>query len=77
VIATPTTQLSIADLASCTYRAEKCVGIFAAAAELSDAGRSEITIRTAKATSVETVALTRAFWERLGYAVRFEADPAE
>jgi 3-hydroxybutyryl-CoA dehydrogenase len=77
VIATPTTQLSIADLASCTYRAEKCVGIFAAAAELSDAGRSEITIRTTKATSAETVALTRAFWERLGYAVRFEPDPAE
>jgi 3-hydroxybutyryl-CoA dehydrogenase len=77
VIATPTTQLSIADLAACTYRAEKCVGIFAAPAELNDSSRNEIMIRTTKATSAETVALTRAFWERLGYAVRFEADPAE
>jgi 3-hydroxybutyryl-CoA dehydrogenase len=27
VLATPTTRLSIADLASCTYRADKCIAI--------------------------------------------------
>ena len=48
VLATPTTRLSIADLANCTYRPEKCIAI---AAEASGpgrqaAGRREILLRT-------------------------------
>jgi 3-hydroxybutyryl-CoA dehydrogenase len=77
VFATPTTRLSIADLASCTYRADKCVGIVAEAASLAgDAGR-EVLLRTTSRTSAETAALVRGFWERLGFVVRVERDPDE
>src|ERR1700749_4037602 len=34
ILATPTTRLSIGDLAACTYRADRCVGIAAEAEEL-------------------------------------------
>ena len=67
VIATPTTNLSIADLASCTYRPEKCIAIAAAPAELTAGAGPEITLRAAPATSAETVALVCDFWEKLGF----------
>jgi 3-hydroxybutyryl-CoA dehydrogenase len=42
VFATPTTRLSIADLANCTYRPEKCIAIAAEAAALAgDARRGD------------------------------------
>jgi 3-hydroxybutyryl-CoA dehydrogenase len=40
VLATPTTRLSIADLASCTYRPEKCVAIAAEASSLASRRRA-------------------------------------
>jgi 3-hydroxybutyryl-CoA dehydrogenase len=67
VIATPTTKLSIADLASCTNRPEKCIAIAAAPAELTAGAKPEITLRAAPATSAETVALVCNFWEKLGF----------
>jgi len=80
VLATPTTRLSIADLAACTYRADKCVAISAEAGEL--AGRSadngegaEILLRTTRETAEETVLLVGKFWTRLGMTPRFEIDP--
>jgi 3-hydroxybutyryl-CoA dehydrogenase len=77
VFATPTTRLSIADLASCTYRADKCVAIVAEAASLAgDAGR-EVLLQTTSRTREETAALVRGFWERLGFVVRVERDPDE
>ncbi len=39
VFATPTTRLSIADLAACTYRSEKCVAIAAEARDLAGNSR--------------------------------------
>ena len=39
VFATPTTRLSIADLAACTYRADKCVAIVAEAGSLAEGNR--------------------------------------
>ena len=42
VLATPTTRLSIADLANCTYRADKCVAIAAEASSLTAGASSEI-----------------------------------
>lgn len=71
VFATPTTQLSIADLAACTYRPEKCIAIAAAPpslAELESQCGASIPLRTGPATSAETIALLRDFWQRLGFA---------
>jgi len=77
VLATPTMRLSIADLAACTYRADKCVAIVAEAASLAgDAGR-EVLLRTTSKTSAETADLVRSFWERLGFSARIECDPDE
>jgi 3-hydroxybutyryl-CoA dehydrogenase len=79
VFHTPTTRLSIADLADCTYRPERCVGIAAEASDLTgNAGAgAEILLRVTSRTSEATAALVRDFWERLGFAPRFEPDPAE
>jgi 3-hydroxybutyryl-CoA dehydrogenase len=83
VLITPTTRLSIADLASCTYRADRCVALVANAQELTEApigdsnageqGR-EILLRTPPGITAETIALVREFWERVGFVPRFEAD---
>jgi len=76
VFATPTTNLSIADLASCTYRPGACVGLALDAAKLS--GESlEIPIRVTSKTKPEARALVCAFWQRLGYAPVVEMDSAE
>ncbi len=77
VFATPTTRLSIADLAACTYRADQCVGIVAEARELT--GRQEgegaaLLLRTTPVTAAETVAVVRDFWVRVGFEVRFEVE---
>ncbi len=73
VIATPTTALSIDDLASCTYRPEKCIAIAASPRTLSDE-RPGSTIRliSTPRTTPEAVALVRSFWERLGFHPHFE-----
>jgi 3-hydroxybutyryl-CoA dehydrogenase len=83
VLVTPTKRLSIADLASCTYRADKCVGLVADVQELTGTamGSGEergdgaaILLRTPPHVTAETVALVQEFWERIGFAPRFEAD---
>jgi 3-hydroxybutyryl-CoA dehydrogenase len=80
VLATPTTRLSIADLAACTYRADKCVAIAAEAADLADAhtvtnvARS-IVIRTTALTSPSTLGLICTFWRGLAIEPLFEPDP--
>jgi 3-hydroxybutyryl-CoA dehydrogenase len=91
ILATPTTRLSIADLAHCTYRPAKCIAIAAEASDLtgkteaanSQAGASissavpEILLRTTNQTAPETVALLDSFWRQLGFTTHFELDPAE
>ncbi len=67
VIATPTTNLSIADLASCTNRPEKCIAIAVAAADLAAGAGPDLVLRAGPATSEETVALVCHFWEKLGF----------
>lgn len=70
IFATPTTQLSIADLAGCTYRPERCIAIAAAPAalaELENSSGAVIPLRAGPATSAETVALVEGFWTRLGF----------
>ena len=74
VLATPTTRLSITDLAACTYRPDKCIAIVAEARGLAESPGSEILLRATPRTSAETVALLGSFWRRLGIAPRFETE---
>jgi 3-hydroxybutyryl-CoA dehydrogenase len=71
VLATPTTRLSISDLASCTYRADKVIGIGVEASSLAAGAVSAIEMRTTAKTSEETVALLTVFWRRLGFEPAF------
>ena len=78
VLATPTTRLSIADLAACTYRADRCIAIAAEAGELADRsaiGAEQITLRTTAQTAPEAIHLVRIFWQQLGLTPNFELDP--
>src|ERR1700733_2433784 len=77
VLATPTTNMSIADLASCTYRPEKCVAIAHSATELAYLAVEEIRMLTTSRTSPETIALLERFWSRLGSIPTFALDPHE
>jgi len=79
VLATPTTRLSIADLANCTYRPERCIAIVAEANSLTGRtetvdGGSEILLRTTAKTSAGTVALLERFWKKLGFEPVFERE---
>jgi 3-hydroxybutyryl-CoA dehydrogenase len=73
VFATPTTRLSIADLASCTYRPEKCIAIAAEASELAG-GCSKVSLRCGPATSAETADLVAGFFRRLGVGSKVEEE---
>ncbi|WP_348261857.1 3-hydroxyacyl-CoA dehydrogenase NAD-binding domain-containing protein [Telmatobacter sp. DSM 110680] len=85
VFITPTTRLSIADLASCTYRADKCVALVAKMQELTEASigvgageqSREILLRTPPHVTQETIALVQEFWERIGFTPRFESDRSQ
>jgi 3-hydroxybutyryl-CoA dehydrogenase len=77
VLATPTTRLSIADLANCTCRPDKCVAIAAEASSLAAGVSTAILLRTTARTTPETAALLDQFWRRLGYTPTFAPDPAE
>jgi 3-hydroxybutyryl-CoA dehydrogenase len=72
VIATPTTDLSIADLGSCTNRADKCIAIAASPQALTAGADPDLLLRAAPATSEETAALVCEFWRRLGFRPRVE-----
>ena len=74
VLATPTTRLSIADLANCTYRPDKCVAIAAEASSLAAGVSGEILLRTTSRTTAETLELVEEFWRRLGLAPKVEKD---
>jgi 3-hydroxybutyryl-CoA dehydrogenase len=74
VMATPTTRLSITDLAACTYRSEKCVAIAVEPRHLAEGVVSEILLRTTPKTSAQTVTLLREFWQQLGVTASFETE---
>jgi 3-hydroxybutyryl-CoA dehydrogenase len=73
VFATPTTRLSIADLANCTYRPEKCIAI-AAEAYLTANSSRQILLRTTPRTAPEAIALLDDFWRRLAFTPAFELE---
>ena len=74
VFATPTTRLSIADLANCTYRPEKCIALVAEAKSLSAGQTRQILLRTTPRTAPETIALIDDFWRRLNFTPTFEPE---
>ena len=67
VFATPTTRLSIADLANCTYRPDKCIAIAAEASALAAGSSREILLRTTARTDADALKLLEDFWRRLGF----------
>jgi 3-hydroxybutyryl-CoA dehydrogenase len=77
VLATPTTRLSIADLASCTYRADRCVAVAHEASSLAEGEPGVIKLHTTTQTTKNTIDLLVRFWSRLGYEPSFALDPAE
>jgi 3-hydroxybutyryl-CoA dehydrogenase len=75
IFATPTTQLSITDLAACTYRPEKCIAIAAQPASLASLEPgSVIRLRTSPVTAAATVDLVSGFWRKLGFTVEVEQE---
>jgi 3-hydroxybutyryl-CoA dehydrogenase len=74
VLVSPMKNTSIADLASCTYRAEKCVAVVADAKELADGSLREVLVRTSSQVADETVKLVREFWQGMGFAASISVD---
>lgn len=70
VMCTPSENLSITDLASCTYRADRCVMV---RGEL--VSGSAVRVLTARGTSHETREMALALFRGLGCEVQAEADP--
>ncbi len=70
VICTPTRALSLNDLASCTYRADRCVAV-----ELGGEGvLAEATVVAGLRTSAETMTVVEAFWRSVSEHVTTRTD---
>jgi 3-hydroxybutyryl-CoA dehydrogenase len=67
IFATPTVSLSIADLASCTNRPERCIAIAASPADLEAGTAPGLVLRTGTATNKETADLVSGFFVKLGF----------
>ena len=74
VFATPTTNLSISDLASCTYRAEKCIAIVAEPQSLVARQTTQVLLRGTATTSSGSISLVEGFWHAIGLPTRFELE---
>jgi 3-hydroxybutyryl-CoA dehydrogenase len=61
ILCTPTNALSITDLASCTYRAERCVGVRGSSLLVGD-----VELMRSKFLSTEVEASVMELWQRLG-----------
>jgi 3-hydroxybutyryl-CoA dehydrogenase len=88
ILLTPTTALSIADLASCTYRAERCVGFSIEGGVEGGIEGGEIPERLLepnaavrltypRATLPEVLQLVCSFWSAAGVRCEVLADPLE
>lgn len=75
IFATPTTQFSIADLAACTYRPDKCIALVAQPSALANLKPgSAIRLRISPVTAPATVDLVSEFWQKLGFTVEVELE---
>jgi len=71
ILCTPTEALSITDLASCTYRGDRCLGL---RGDLSGVD-GPLRLLRPEAADGDVVVRTRLFFEALGWAVGVELDP--
>lgn len=78
ILLTPTTNLSIADLASCTYRPERCLALQLKPIFLGEIAFPEIipVLHTSQ-TNGEVMDAVAVFWTALGYTVHFQLDAGE
>jgi 3-hydroxybutyryl-CoA dehydrogenase len=78
ILATPTLNLSIADLASCTYRAEQCVALQLKPLFLGEVALPEVIpiFHTAQARE-DVLEAVASFWRTLGHSVSFRLDTGE
>jgi 3-hydroxybutyryl-CoA dehydrogenase len=76
IIATPTIHQSIADLASCTNRREKCIAIAASPESLAAGAVTDLLLRAAPFTSDETTALLVGFFSQIGFRPVVDRTPA-
>jgi 3-hydroxybutyryl-CoA dehydrogenase len=71
ILCTPSEALSITDLASCTYRGERCVAVRGG---LGDEDASGLRLLYPQGADAGVVARTRDFFAALGWAVEVELD---
>lgn len=78
VLLTPTTNLSIADLASCTYRPGQCVAVHVDATVLAqETHGARIPVVFTPRTTEAARTLVEGFWRRLGYVPLSEVDTGQ
>jgi len=70
IMLTPSEALSITDLASCTYRADRCLMVRGALS-----GSGKLRLLTPRAASPDSIATGINFLRQLGYAAQAEHDP--
>lgn len=70
IMCTPSQVLSITDLASCTYRGDRCIMVRGPLT-----GKGSVSLLTAAPTSETTQALITTIFSKLGYAVLVAPDP--
>jgi 3-hydroxybutyryl-CoA dehydrogenase len=75
IFVTPTRSLSIADLASCTYRADRCIAAEFASPDL--LAGEEVSLVSTSWTSPEVLEAVAHFWTVSGFTVEQKMDPAE
>jgi 3-hydroxybutyryl-CoA dehydrogenase len=75
IFVTPTRALSIADLASCTYRADRCVAVQLPSDELLPS--EAVVLVSTTQTSSEVLDGVAKFWEALGFSTESKLDPSE
>lgn len=81
ILATPSTRLSITDLATCTYRPERCVAIATEASQLmaesaNGSVSAPLSIRVSAYTTSDTVRIVADFCKMLGFSPQIDPDTA-
>ena len=74
IFVTPTRTLSIADLASCTYRADRCIAV---ELPLEIAAGRDITLISTSQTESQVLGAVRDLWTKAGLLVALKMDAAE
>jgi 3-hydroxybutyryl-CoA dehydrogenase len=70
IIATPSIALSVADIAACTYRPERCVALGLDPRNFLRLPEEKIMkIRTTDRTDLQAIETVSAFWQSLGFFV--------